>query len=77
MSDMDAQPLLAAELENKDTPAMDESKADDDAVEADVDKKVGKREVKRSPNRLMVDEAHGEGDNSCVMLSAAKMEGRN
>ena len=33
------------------------------------------RETKRSPNRLVVDEAHGEGDNSCVMLSLAKMEG--
>lgn len=32
------------------------------------------REMKRSPNRLVVDEAHGEGDNSCVMLSLAKME---
>ena len=32
------------------------------------------REVKRSPNRLIVDEAHGEGDNSVVMLSSAKME---
>ena len=32
------------------------------------------REVKRSPNRLIVDEAHGEGDNSVVMLSLAKME---
>lgn len=29
--------------------------------------------MKRSPNRLIVDEAHGEGDNSCVMLSLAKM----
>ena len=34
------------------------------------------REVKRSPNRLIVDEAHGEGDNSVVMLSLAKMEGQ-
>lgn len=39
------------------------------------DGKDGKvREKKRSPNRLVVDEAHGEGDNSCVMLSLAKME---
>ena len=36
---------------------------------------TGSREVKRSPNRLIVDEAHGDGDNSCVMLSLAKMEG--
>jgi len=35
------------------------------------------REVKRSPNRLIVDEAHGEGDNSCVMLSLSKMEELN
>ena len=34
------------------------------------------REAKRSPNRLIVDEAHGEGDNSVVMLSLAKMEGQ-
>jgi len=32
------------------------------------------REKKRSPNRLIVDESHGEGDNSVVMLSLAKME---
>jgi len=32
------------------------------------------REMRRSPNRLIVDEAHGEGDNSVVMLSLAKME---
>lgn len=32
------------------------------------------RETKRAPNRLVVDEAHGEGDNSCAMLSLAKME---
>jgi len=36
-----------------------------------------KREVKRSPNRLIVDESHGEGDNSVVMLSLAKMEELN
>jgi transitional endoplasmic reticulum ATPase len=33
--------------------------------------------VRRSTNRLVVDEAHGEGDNSCVMLSLAKMEELN
>jgi transitional endoplasmic reticulum ATPase len=33
-----------------------------------------KRETKRSPNRLIVDDSHGDGDNSCVMLSMAKME---
>lgn len=34
------------------------------------------RERKRSPNRLVVDDASGDGDNSCVLLSPAKMEGR-
>lgn len=33
--------------------------------------------MKRSPNRLVVDESHGDGDNSCVMLSLAKMEELN
>ena len=42
---------------------------------AESSKKAGKREMKRSPNQLMVDEAHGDGDNSCVMLSTAKMDG--
>lgn len=32
------------------------------------------REQKRSPNRLIVDEAHGDGDNSVVMMSPKKME---
>lgn len=40
----------------------------------DKDKGDAPREKKRSPNRLVVDEAHGEGDNSCCMLSMAKME---
>jgi len=36
------------------------------------------RQKKRSPNRLVVDEApNAEGDNSCVLLSAAKMEELN
>lgn len=35
------------------------------------------RDLKRSANRLIVDESHGEGDNSCVMLSMAKMEELN
>lgn len=33
--------------------------------------------MKRAPNRLIVDESHGEGDNSVVMLSLAKMEELN
>jgi len=36
---------------------------------------AGDRQMKRSPNRLLVDESHGEGDNSVVMLSMRKMEG--
>jgi len=39
--------------------------------------KLPPREVKRSPNRLIVDESHGEGDNSVVMMSLAKMEELN
>jgi transitional endoplasmic reticulum ATPase len=35
------------------------------------------RQKKRSPNRLVVDEAKGEGDNSCILLSPAKMEELN
>lgn len=46
---------------------------------ADKDKELKPvdREMKRSPNRLVVDESHGDGDNSCVMLSMAKMEELN
>lgn len=36
-----------------------------------------KREKKRSPNRLVVDESKGEGDNSCIMLSLEKMNELN
>lgn len=32
---------------------------------------------KHGANRLVVDESHGEGDNSCIMLSLAKMEELN
>jgi len=42
-----------------------------DAAPAHV---LSNREMKRSPNRVIVDESHGEGDNSVVMLSLAKME---
>lgn len=38
---------------------------------------TSKREMKRSPNRLVVDDSHGDGDNSCVMLSMKKMEELN
>lgn len=40
---------------------------------------VGKKTKRRSPNRLIVDDSsevvHGDGDNSCVLLSLMKMEG--
>jgi len=48
--------------DEKATPAVQDSKF------------TGIREKKRSPNRLIVDEAHGEGDNSVVMMSVAKMD---
>lgn len=48
--------------------------ADDGAAAAAAAAPAGPREKKRSPNRLIVDESHGEGDNSVVMLSLAKME---
>lgn len=35
------------------------------------------RPAKHGANRLVVDESHGEGDNSCIMLSLAKMEELN
>ena len=57
--------------------APDDAKDDavDDGSALPVAQPVGlSREVKRSPNRLIVDEAHGEGDNSVVMLSLQKME---
>jgi len=39
--------------------------------------KGDKGDKKRAPNRLIVDESHGDGDNSVVMLSIAKMEALN
>ena len=49
-----------------------------DAFMNDRDDEVNKketvpREMKRAPNRLMVEESHGDGDNSVVMMSEAKM----
>ena len=70
------EPLLNQQDEENDTTMKNtenvtESKADDTAGD---DKKI-----KRSPNRLMVDDVsevvQGDGDNSCVLLSVAKMEG--
>lgn len=34
-----------------------------------------KREKRRAPNRLIVDDAIGDGDNSCVHVSQAKLNG--
>jgi hypothetical protein len=59
------------------TPGDSKDEAGDENLSLPVAQPVGlSREVKRSPNRLIVDEAHGEGDNSVVMLSLAKMEGQ-
>eukprot|EP00823_Brevimastigomonas_motovehiculus_P000975 TRINITY_DN1134_c0_g1_i1.p1 TRINITY_DN1134_c0_g1~~TRINITY_DN1134_c0_g1_i1.p1 ORF type:complete len:915 (+),score=311.46 TRINITY_DN1134_c0_g1_i1:52-2745(+) len=56
----------------------DEEMKTDDSKEAKAESDTKKpREMKRSPNRLIVDESHGDGDNSCVMLSTAKMEALN
>lgn len=41
---------------------------------SDAKEAQGDRSVKRAPNRLVVDEAIGDGDNSCCHLSLAKME---
>ena len=58
-----------------DSVPMSDAAAADTAVPAAVAAApAGPREKKRSPNRLIVDESHGEGDNSVVMLSLAKME---
>lgn len=69
---LDDQPLL-----NNEGEGAGEEEPKEESVAAQPDKPKGPREMKRSPNRLMVDEAHGEGDNSCVMLSGAKMEALN
>jgi len=49
--------------------------ADDMPIKAKEAKEPLAHDVKRAPNRLIVDEAHGDGDNSVVMMSLAKMEG--
>lgn len=47
----------------------------DDFMNGNEQKEVAApREKKRAPNRLMVEESHGEGDNSVIMMSEAKME---
>lgn len=71
---------------DKSAPLLDKNNAGADAQPAATDASSSSsssssaagagipREKKRSPNRLIVDDSHGEGDNSVVMLSLAKME---
>jgi len=54
------------------SPLLDEEKMSSSSAAAAMP-----REVKRAPNRLIVDEAHGEGDNSVIMLSQAKVDALN
>ena len=65
------EPLLNKDDENDINMADDTPK--DTKPQPDDEKKI-----KRSPNRLMVDDVtevvQGDGDNSCVLLSVAKME---
>ena len=60
-------------MSNSKSEAMDAFMNDrDDEIKPKEDKPA--REMKRSPNRLIVEESHGEGDNSVVMMSEKKME---
>lgn len=63
------EPLITQDEDN------DATMANNDTNEAKDDEK----KIKRSPNRLMVDDVsevvQGDGDNSCVLLSVTKMEG--
>jgi hypothetical protein len=56
-----------------------QSSSNDEAMKTDKKESkesiLDKKEMKRSPNRLVVDDSHGDGDNSCIMLSMKKMEG--
>lgn len=52
--------------------AAPHSEGHDAAAPAD-----GKKEKKRSPNRLIVDDVIGDGDNSCINISPAKLNGKN
>ena len=40
-----------------------------------TDSDISLRQKWRSPNRLIVDDVAGEGDNSCVLVSESKMNG--
>jgi hypothetical protein len=67
-----------AAMDTKPDKAKDDKAAEAKAGEKKEDGKDttgSKREMKRAPNRLIVDESHGDGDNSVVMLSLKKMEG--
>ena len=84
------EPLLSGNNNDtpKDTN-MDIDNKDDDEINDDIKnikkkkdvnpQDIGKKVKKRSPNRLIVDDVaevvQGDGDNSCVLLSVAKMEG--
>jgi len=57
--------------QKKDEPKKEGTEEGKDAKDAE------KKQFKRSPNRLIVDEAVGDNDNSVVKLSLAKMEALN
>src|SRR5690242_1178648 len=69
-----ADPAAAAAASTTSPSGSDKDKEKDKTKGAEAPE-VKERKTKRSPNRLIVDDAHGEGDNSCVMLSMAKMDG--
>jgi transitional endoplasmic reticulum ATPase len=52
------------------------SDMDDESKLPGAEKKEAgpKREMKRAPNRLIVDDVNGDGDNSCVFVSQAKLD---
>jgi transitional endoplasmic reticulum ATPase len=66
-----------ADNPNNPTDQADAAATPAAAPAPDMDAIRAARELKRGINRLVVDEAHGEGDNSCIMLSLAKMEELN
>ena len=61
------EPLLSKDNEDDDTEMADDTKPKETAAPDD------EKKIKRSPNRLMVDDVtevvQGDGDNSCVLLS--------
>ena len=69
------EPLLNQEDDDDNDAQMADNPKDDKKEDTTKDDK----KIKRSPNRLMVDDVsevvQGDGDNSCVLLSVSKMEG--